>query len=245
MHTSAVTWALEKWLDELPSDLKVDYESTTNTYLPHVLVLHAQFQEVVIFANHPFITEPKGGSSSGLLSFQTQRKYAESAHRINQIIRIYDRLWTLRRINIQFIHPMFTAAMVHLYVACTASSHNREVFTTAVSDLETCCNALRDVGQYMELAVWQLRSIDHIRQVWYDLLENQDNGGNEDILMSSALSSFNGIDSERWLAIEDVIHKAINSTNCTLPQTEPIPWHDTWMKIQEAIDVDPFSVGFA
>ncbi|CRG89226.1 Nitrogen assimilation transcription factor nit-4 [Talaromyces islandicus] len=245
MHTSAVTWALDKWIDELPSDLTVNYESTSNNHLPHVLVLHAQFHEVMIFANHPFITEPKGGSSSGLLSLQTQRKYAESAQRITQIIRIYDHLWTLRRINIQFIHPMFTAAMVHLYVACTASSHNREVFATAVSDLETCCNALRDVGQYMEIAVWQLRSIDHIRQVWYDLLENHDNGFNDDTLMSSALSSSNCSDGERWLAIEEVIQKAVNSTNSTLPQTEPMPWYDTWVKIQEAIDVDPFSVGLA
>lgn len=227
-------------MDELPSDLTVNYESTSNVYLPHVLVLHAQFHEVMVFANHPFITEPKGGSNSGFLSLQAQRKYAESAQRITQIIRMYDRLWTLRRINIQFIHPMFTAAMVHLYVACTASSHNQEVFTAAISDLEICCNALRDVGQYMELAVWQLRSIDHIRQVWYDLLENQ-----EDIPVSSPLSSFNSNDSERWLAIEAVVQKAVNSTNSELPRTEPMPWYDTWVKIQEAIDVDPFSVGLA
>lgn len=240
MHTSAVTWALDKWLDELPSDLTVDYESNLNIYLPHVLVLHAQFHEVMVFANHPFITEPKDGSSSGFLSLQAQRKYAESAKRIAQIIRMYDRLWTLRRVNIQFIHPMFTAAMIHLYVACTASSHNQEVFTAAISDLEVCCNALRDVGQYMELAVWQLRSIDHIRQVWYDLLEDQ-----EDILMSLPLSSFNSNDSERWFTIEAVVQKAVNSTNSKLPRTEPMPWYDTWVKIQEAIDVDPFSVGLA
>ncbi|KAH8699117.1 fungal-specific transcription factor domain-containing protein [Talaromyces proteolyticus] len=251
MHTSAVTWALDKWMDELPSDLAVDCDSISNIYLPHVLVLHAQFHEAMIFANHPFITEPRTGNGHfGLLSLQTQKKCTESARKISQIIRMYDRLWTLRRMNIQFIHPMFTAAIVHLYVACTTSMHRLDQYKSAISDLRTCCNALRDVGKYMEIAVWQLRSIDRIRQVWYDLLENHAHGMSDAPILSEQqrlLSPSFNVDKEcdRWTAIETVIQEAVSLTNTNLLLKEHMTWYDAWMQIQDTIGMDPFSVGFA
>lgn len=236
MFTNAVTWDLDKWMDQLPPELVVDTEGDTQKYLPHVLVMHAQYHEVMIFANHPFFTPPNSRQS-----LDSQKKYPESARKITQIIRLYNRLWTLRRMNIQFIHPMFTASMVHLYLACT--SDNREVYTAAVTDLQDCCNALKEVAQYFELAAWQLRSVDRVRQVWYDLLENHDFGARTGPPETAGATSSPGFD--RWASIESVTREAANSTEVDVLLREQMGWYSTWMHIQDSIDVDPFSVGIA
>jgi hypothetical protein len=237
MHTSAVTWALDKWMDDLPQELVVDTNDTSKAYLPHVLVMHAQYHEAMIFANHPFITMPKTGHL-----LESQDKYAESARKITEIIQMYDRLWSLRRINIQFIHPMFTASMVHLYTACTSNS--RDVHASAVFKLETCCDALKDVSQYIELAAWQLRSIDRVRQVWYDLLENQDH---DEIQMTVQQTGrdMSPQGPERWAAIDAVTQNAAVQTEVDLSAKEQMAWYNTWTQIQAISDMDPFSVGFA
>lgn len=236
MFTNAVTWDLDKWMDQLPPELVVDTEDASKVYLPHVLVMHAQYHEVMIFANHPFFSPPNSRQS-----LQSQKKYPESARKITQITRLYSRLWTLRRMNIQFIHPMFTASMVHLYIACT--SNNREVYAAAVADLKDCCNALKEVAQYFELAAWQLRSIDRVRQVWYDLLENHDN----EMRMgpSQTVNGTSPQDLDRWAGIEAVTQEATNATKVDTLFREQMGWYSTWMHIQDSIDVDPFSVGIA
>lgn len=239
MHSSAVTWALDKWMDDLPPELAIDTNNTSKAYLPHILVMHAQYHEAMIFANHPFITMPKTGQSS-----DSRRKYAESAKQITRIIEMYDRLWSLRRINIQFIHPMFTASITHLYIACTSKS--RDVYTLAVSNLETCCDALKKVAQSFELAAWQLRSIDRIRQVWYDLLENQNQNLNESGTMAQQNTrEMSPQLPERWAAIEAVIQKAMVPTEVDLSAREQMAWFNTWMQIEAISGVDPFSVGYA
>lgn len=236
MHTSAVTWALDKWMDDLPPELSIDTNNTTAVYLPHILVLHAQYHEAMIFANHPFITMPGVAQSP-----ESRRKYVESARAITRIIVIYKRLWSLRRINIQGIHPMFTASMVHLYIACT--SENRDVHAAAVSDLEICCDALKDVSGSYQLSAWQLRSIDRVRQVWYDMLENHHNHDQPEVKPPPRETSPEG--PERWAAIEAVIQKAMVPGDDGSSPTEQMPWFDTWMQMQSISGVDPFSMGCA
>lgn len=236
-HTFAVTCALDKWLDDLPSELVIDTTSTSAVYLPHVLVLHAQFHEVMIFANHPFITTPRIGKST-----DSRRKYLESAKAITRILGIYKRLWSLRRINIQGIHPMFTASMVHLYIACTSKSH--EEYTQAVSNLETCCSAVKDASKSFELAAWQLRSVHRVCQIWHDMLENQTQDSSPRTVAKQSDTEIWPKDRERWVAIQAAIQKSMASTDID-PASEEIPWFNTWMQMQEMAGADPFSVGSA
>ena len=60
------------------------------------------------------------------------------------LVRIYDRLYTLNRINVQAVHLIFTASVIHAYNACTGIPEDRDA---AAADLEVCCNALRAMGQ--------------------------------------------------------------------------------------------------
>ncbi|RJE25240.1 fungal specific transcription factor [Aspergillus sclerotialis] len=236
-HTSAATTALETWLESLPPILTIDTTNTTNPkpYLPRILVLHTQYHEAMIFANHPFITMPRTGQSH-----DSRRKYIHAAREITRIAQIYDKLWSLRRINIQGIHHMFTASMVHLYIACTSGS--RETHARAVEDLEICCTAIRGVSKSYWLAVWQLRSIDRVRQVWYEMLESHSHAHGQDQDRQTQISQNQNDrpDShDRWAAIEAAIQKAM-----VTPNGEGMLWFDTWMQMQ-SISVDPFAMGVA
>lgn len=202
--------------------------------------MHAQFHEVMIFANHPFITTPRTGKLT-----DSRRKYLDSANAITRIVGIYKRLWSLRRINIQGIHPMFTASMVHLYIACTSRSH--EEFTLAVSNLESCCEAVNDASKSFELAAWQLRSVHRVCQIWHDMLENQ-NQNQDSGWMAAAHQSDTQTwpqNHERWAAIQAAIQKSMVPTDINPDSEEQIPWFNTWMQMQEMAGVDPFSVGSA
>lgn len=238
MHTTAVTWALDKWMEELPPELIIDMDSTSAVYLPHILLLHAQYYEAMIFANHPFITLAGTGQSS-----DSRRKYVDAAQAITRIIGVYKRLWSLRRINIQGIHHMFTASMVHLYLACTSESS--DVHARAVSDLETCCEALKEASKSHELAAWQLRSLDRVCQVWYDWLEKDEltKEKQNDTASTACISSPEG--PERWAAIELVIQKALGNRDFSPVGEGKMPWMDTWMQMQAISGVDPFSMGYA
>ena len=238
VHTSAATAALEKWFSELPPELTVDTSDPTKTYLPHILVLHLQYHEAIIFANHPFITMPRTSQTA-----DSRRKYTESAKEITRLVLIYDRLWTLRRINIQSIHHMFTACMVHLYIACTSGS--QETHALAVTDFEVCCNAIKDTAQsYPRLSTWQLRSIDRVRQVWYDMLENQ-NQNQPYMTELGCVQSPWPQGHERWAPIEAAIKNAMAPCGATSSSEEGMLWFDTWMQMQSISAVDPFSMGSA
>lgn len=193
----------------------------------------------MIFANHPFITTPRTGKLT-----DTRDKYMASAKEITRIMKIYKRLWTLRRINIQGIHPMFTAAMVHLYVACTSRSYDE--FAAAVSDLAVCCEAVKDASEAFELAAWQLRSIHRICQMWHDLLENQTNA-NDPYMTTAQKAGGKEVwpqGRERWTAIQGAIQKSMGSIDVGL-EMEEVPWFNMWVQIQQEMEVDPFSVGCA
>jgi hypothetical protein len=151
-------------------------------------------------------------------------------------MRIYKHLWSLRRINIQGIHPMFTAAMVHLYIACT--SKGREEFKAAISDLDICCEAMKDVSKAFDLAAWQLRSLHRVCQIWYDMLEDQ-------TLEPSAEAVDRLQNTERWRAIQYVIQRSMVWTAFDPAVEEQNPWFSSWMEMQEMAGVDPFSVGSA
>lgn len=226
-----MTGALDAWLFDIPPELAIDPKNTSTTYLPHVLVLHAQFHEAMIFANHPFITSSGANTWTG-----SRHRYVDAAKAITRIVGIYKHLWSLRRINIQGIHPMFTAAMVHLYIACTSKGH--EEFNAAISDLDICCEAMKDVSKAFDLAAWQLRSLHRVCQIWYDMLEDQN--------VESSVEAVGRLqNAERWRAIQRVIQRSMVWTAFDPAVEEQNPWCSSWMEMQEMAGVDPFSVGCA
>jgi len=85
----------------------------------------------------------------------------EAADSISRILRIFDRLYTLRRINVQAVHLIFTASLIHVFDACGSSSSDAR--DAAAAQLETCCYALRAMGQQFKNAIRALEVIIYLK----------------------------------------------------------------------------------
>ena len=137
---------LEEWYRALPPEFVPKYEETTQSYLPHVLQLHMQYHCIMIILTRPFLSSGKHSAvlDSGQVG-QKRNKCLESARAMAQLLRMYRRTYTLRRTNVQAVHLVFTAALILVCSACGApDAKERE---ESWPYLETCCQALGEMGQ--------------------------------------------------------------------------------------------------
>lgn len=233
----SITADLLKWKKTLPPEILVDPNLTTVVHLPHTLLLHMQYHEVIIFANHPLISIP------GKVVTDTRRRCAESARSIALLLQIYKQWWSLRRMNIQGVHTIFSAALVHLHVACT--SENDSVRDLAVGDLRICCEALRDLTRAFKSASRALESLAGTRQLWQSWLETPaTTSSNIKVPFSPPPPSFPTPDARRWIAIDDVIGQTSAMVQ-EAPPTEEVSWLEGWMRMQSMTETDPFSMAYA
>jgi hypothetical protein len=97
-----------------------------------------QYHEILIFANHPFVTN---SAVSALHTRDMDHICRTSASAIAQLLILYERQWTLVRINIQAVKIVFSAALVHLYALCD-NTVTIDAATHVLKDLKVCCHAL-------------------------------------------------------------------------------------------------------
>lgn len=233
----SITADLLKWKDKLPPEVLVDPSVSTVIHVPHTLLLHMQYHEVMIFANHPLISIP------GKVVTDTRRRCAESARSIALLLQLYKRWWSLRRMNIQGLHTIFSAALVHLHVACT--SENESVRDLAVADLRICCEALSDLSRAFQSAIRALDTLARTRQLWQSWLETPSSPNNATKApFSPPPPSFSTLDARRWIAIDDVIGRTAAMIQET-PPTEEVSWLEGWMQMQNMAETDPFSMAYA
>lgn len=136
---------LNQWQVDLPLCLRVNEDDSNTVYLPHVLQLHMQYHCVAIVTARPFFASSK--KLLGLLPQEIaihRNSCTSSANSVARLIQIYRRLYGLRRINVQAVHLIFTAALVHVFMACGAQDAARS--DTAWKNLELCCQALAEIG---------------------------------------------------------------------------------------------------
>lgn len=231
-----ITADLLKWKETLPPEISVDPTVTSAVHLPHTLLLHMQYHEVIIFANHPLISIP------GKVVTDTRRRCAESARSIALLLQIYKQWWSLRRMNIQGVHTIFSAALVHLHVACT--SETESVRDLAVADLSICCEALSDLSRAFRSAIRALETLARTRQLWQSWLETPASQTAVKGPFSPPPPSFTTADSRRWIAIDDVIGRTSARVHET-PPTEEVSWIEGWMQMQSMTETDPFSMAYA
>lgn len=82
-----------------------------------------------------------------------------------KLIQTYRRLYSLRRINVQAVHLVFTATLIHVFTACAATDASRS--NTAWKNLEICCQALSELGLAFKNAS---RALEVIMGIKSDLL---------------------------------------------------------------------------
>ncbi|KAL4933744.1 transcription factor domain-containing protein [Aspergillus undulatus] len=114
-----VTDDLFAWRANLPSILDVDLEDDATPKLPHLLMLHLQYHQIVIFTHRPWVSksyiQPRS-PRQGPGYTHARKMCIESSIAIARLLHIYERHYSFRRMNNQVVSMIFSAALILLYV---------------------------------------------------------------------------------------------------------------------------------
>ncbi|PMD54418.1 uncharacterized protein K444DRAFT_598015 [Hyaloscypha bicolor E] len=142
---------LSLWMDNLSPELRVDLSNTDRTYIPHVLQLHMQFYAAIIFLFRPYFSHHLLRATQSLNTMEDRAAVARvksdcisAAHSMVEVLRCFRKQHSLRHTNIQIVHLIFTASLIHIYNACTCTGADSQ---TALDDLQFCCQSLGEIGQ--------------------------------------------------------------------------------------------------
>ena len=111
----------------------------------------------MIFLYRPFISE---SNDVALLASQT---CSNSAQEICRLLALYDRHYSLSRINMHAVAVTMTAGIVHAYDSCVFSGSRGKI---AEQNLLECINALGKMGQSFNSAVRGIEVITSRRRMW-------------------------------------------------------------------------------
>ncbi|KAJ5902774.1 hypothetical protein N7495_003302 [Penicillium taxi] len=160
-----VTEDLFTWKASLPSNLDIDLDDDTTPKLPHLLILHMQYHQIVIFLHRPWVSksyiQPRS-PRQGPGYHHARRMCIESAIAVARLLHIYEKHYTFRRMNNQVVAIIFSAALMLLFVTVSSSPlvptrpgeinspHPRNA--EMVAYLNLCFRALDELGQSFENA---------------------------------------------------------------------------------------------
>lgn len=133
---------LRHWKAQLPPALQIDLNDHSATYLPHVLLLHMQYYQNIIYAHRPWMSksylQPQPPKGPGYL--HAREMCIQSAISIAKILVLYESRYTLRRINVKAVSITSSAILFLLFAAVckypSQSHHDIAAF------LSTCFRAL-------------------------------------------------------------------------------------------------------
>jgi hypothetical protein len=164
---SSMRVELMGWYEHLPESLRVDLTSISALYVPHVIQLHMQYHTLMILVNRPFFAATSNSLPDVAFTDPLVGRTActDSARSISKLLQIYRRLYGLRRINIQAVHLIFTASLVHILNAC--ESIEPSLKNSAWKDLEVCQQALAELSKGFQSAT---RALDVVNGIKDELL---------------------------------------------------------------------------
>ncbi|KAJ6092302.1 hypothetical protein N7467_004271 [Penicillium canescens] len=159
---------LALWVSGLPESISVDTDNV-DIHLPHVLQLHMQFHAVRIIVDQPFSFQLAGTNGLTEEEIKQSRECChDAAWSITKLLQAIRRNFSLRRVNIQTVHLIFTAMLVHVHSAFL--SPDFQIRDTARRQLEICSQALGEIGQAYKNA---LRALEVITSIKSDLLRQE------------------------------------------------------------------------
>lgn len=125
-----------------------------------------QYYQTLIYVHRPFLSEggfPAGPSSRGR-RMPSREICIEAAFSISALVRNYERTYTLRRINIQAVSIIFSAALLLLFASLSSSQHHDQ--DDLLDNLSVCSDALAEIGEYYQLASRSLDLLFMIKREW-------------------------------------------------------------------------------
>ncbi|KAL3476208.1 putative fungal-specific transcription factor [Aspergillus californicus] len=157
-----VTDDLFAWKANLPSSLDIDLTNDAIPILPHLLMLHLQYHQIVIFTHRPWVSksyiQPRS-PRQGPGYHHARKMCIESSIAMARLLHIYEKHYTFRRMNNQVVSMIFSAALILLYVTISTTPLSSRTglelsdgSTEMVAYLNLCFRALDELGQSFENA---------------------------------------------------------------------------------------------
>ncbi|KAJ5518223.1 hypothetical protein N7453_000645 [Penicillium expansum] len=160
---------LAVWVSGLSESVSVDMMDLGRIHLPHVLQLYMQFHAVRIIVDQPFAFQVPGLGGLTEENITHSRECChDAALSITKLLQAIRRHFSLRRVNLQTVHLIFTAMLVHTQSAFL--SPDFQMRDTARRQLEICSQALGEIGQAYKNA---LRALEVITSIKSELLRHQ------------------------------------------------------------------------
>ncbi|KAI0874509.1 fungal-specific transcription factor domain-containing protein [Hypoxylon argillaceum] len=156
-----VTVDLVKWKADLDESLQIDTEQD-RPYLPHVLLLHMQYHQIMIYAHRPWMS--RSYSQADPFLADARQQCIDSAIAIAELLRIYESQYTFRRINVQAVGMTCSAALLLIFAIVTR--YQRPECKDLKVYLIVCFRALEEFGQAWENAKRNLAFLVLLQRNW-------------------------------------------------------------------------------
>ncbi|KAK1492773.1 fungal specific transcription factor, partial [Colletotrichum tamarilloi] len=144
---------LATWKDALPAHLIFDPKSNDAVPPPHVLSLHAMYHVLTILLNRPFVADGHLYNTSRSISVNSFITCASAADSIVSVLRVYDRVFSVRHAPYLISYATYVAATIHVRIAAKRSTESE-----ARERLETCMSVFRE-NQETNWAVRRAKTI--------------------------------------------------------------------------------------
>ncbi|KAI0905171.1 fungal-specific transcription factor domain-containing protein [Ustulina deusta] len=107
---------LVKWKADLNTSLQIDTKED-RPYLPHVILLHMQYHQIMLYAHRPWMS--RSYTQSNLFFTDARRQCIDSAVAIAELLKIYESQYAFRRINVQAVGMTCSAALLLIFAVVT------------------------------------------------------------------------------------------------------------------------------
>ncbi|CZT52600.1 related to pathway-specific regulatory protein nit-4 [Rhynchosporium secalis] len=109
---------LESWKTALPEHLAFDPSIAEQAVPPpHVLSLHSMFNVLLVLLHRPFVSEGHLHSTSRSIPTNSFVICAQAATRIVQLLRIYERTFSIRHAPYLIAYATYVSATIHVRIA--------------------------------------------------------------------------------------------------------------------------------
>jgi hypothetical protein len=125
-----------------------------------------QYHEIIILLYRPFLghSDPQASdASSRFTPFIARQSCFQAASDICNILTVYRRYYGLRRVHIQMVHVVMTAALIHSYFDSGFAGKDEP---RAQEFLLNCLQALGEMGQTYRTALRALEVVVALRNSW-------------------------------------------------------------------------------
>lgn len=127
-----------------------------------------EYHQLQIFIHRPWTSKVAVPDSPGGLGYLHARgQCLHSATEISKLLRLYDTHYTFRRMNIQIVHIIFSAALIMIFA--TVSRRAEQGLTEEASNLGVCFRALDELCHCFDIAKTSREFLLSIRKRWTEM----------------------------------------------------------------------------